>query len=184
MSLLQLAYGHRRDAAHPRRNQKPLNGVRLCGSSAADGPRERRGISLCAGRHVRRSEREKKKRRPAPFEMTGKKGQRENASVCSDRNDGLGGPRRAERLRTERLRRPKRRGISSHKVRAMARWFSLRGEEGRGISLYAGRHVRGSERKKKERRPATFEVTGEEGPGRKSGGSCALVARFGARGRG
>ena len=32
---------------------------------------KRREISRCANRHVRRSEREKKKRRLAPFEMTG-----------------------------------------------------------------------------------------------------------------
>jgi hypothetical protein len=63
------------------------------------------------------------------------------------RNDGQGGPRRAKRLRTERLRWPKRGGSSSHNVRAMGRWFSLRGGEGEGFlttqaDTFAGANVK------------------------------------------
>ncbi len=48
----------------------------------------RREISHCAGRHVLRSERERRMRRAAPFEMTGAGSRKENALACSVRNDG------------------------------------------------------------------------------------------------
>jgi hypothetical protein len=51
-----------------------LTFVRNDGGRDEERTKKRREISLCASRPFRRSERKGKKRRLAPFEMTGKKG--------------------------------------------------------------------------------------------------------------